>query len=79
MAKKKSKNVNTRDFHHEKNIRALTALLILLLAFGIFLLFYTYQENILESSSSQIFLVLTAVFFGLLVTLLFLVNKPHKG
>jgi len=79
MAKKKSRSVHPREVHHEKNIRALTALFILLLAFGVFFLFYTYQENILQSPSSQIFMVLTAVGFGLLVTLLFLVNKPHKN
>lgn len=79
MAKKKSVSNHKNVDHHEKNIRALTALFILLLAFGVFFLFYAYQENILESSSSQVFMVLIAAFFGLLATLLFLVNKPHKN
>ncbi|OGH06743.1 MAG: hypothetical protein A2171_01775 [Candidatus Levybacteria bacterium RBG_13_35_9] len=78
MAKKKSSTHKNVD-HHEKNIKALTALFILLLAFGVFFLFYVYQENILESSSSQIFMVLTAACFSLLAALLFLVNKPHKN
>jgi len=76
MAKKSN---NKSVSHHEKNIKALTALFILLLAFGIFFLFYRYQENILYSSSFQVFMLLTAICFGLLATLLFLVNKPHKN
>jgi len=78
MAKKKSKS-STKGFNlNENNVKAVLALFILLLAFGVFLIFNTYQQNILSSSSLQMFVVLAVVLFALLVGLLFLIN-PQKS
>jgi hypothetical protein len=77
MAKKKVKS--TKKSHlsrHENNIKAIIALLVLLVAFAVLLIFYTYQENILYSSFKW-FVFLAVVLFGFLLALLFLVN-PHK-
>jgi len=79
MAKKKNKSKSKGFSFDEKSVKAVLALFILLLAFGVFYLFYTYQDNILYSSFFQLFMVLTVVCFGLLVGLLFLVNKPQKN
>lgn len=78
-AKKKTTKSHKPVKHHETNVRAILALFILLLAFGILYLFNTYQENILYSSSFQLFMILTVVCFGLLIGLLFLVNNPKKN
>lgn len=68
------KAVKKADF--EKNAKAIIALLILALAFGLFLLFNAYQENIITSDSFQLFMGLSIIGGGLLVCLLYLVNNP---
>ncbi len=78
MAKKKTKSSPKGLNYHEKNIKAVLALFILLLAFGVFLIFNTYQQNILSSSSLQTFVALAVVLSALLVGLLFLIN-PQKS
>jgi len=59
--------------------KALVAFLIVALAFTVLLVFYKNRLTILESGNLKSFVFL--VFFGcsLLLTLLFLVNKPLAG
>lgn len=79
MAAKKKSKTHKAPKSRETNVKALVALFILLLAAGVFFLFNTYQDNILYSSSFQLFMILTVVCFALLVSLLFLVNNPKKN
>lgn len=74
-AKAKKKHILHHP-HAEKNLRALTMLLILLLAFGVFLLFFVNQDAIRFAGNFTLFLVATFVGMGLLIGLLFLVSKP---
>lgn len=79
MAKKKTKSSAKGLNLHENNLKAVLALFILLLAFGVLLIFNTYQETILSSSYLQTFIFLTVFLFVLLVGLLFLINpQKHK-
>lgn len=57
--------------------RGMVALLIILIAFGIFLLFYNQQDTILQDSFYP-FMTATVIGVGFLFGLLYLVNKPHK-
>jgi uncharacterized membrane protein len=81
MKSKKSKkktrthSMNHKGMHHEKNARAVAALFVILIAFGIYLLFYTYQDQIIVSGSFKLFMSLVIVGMGFLVGLLFLINK----
>jgi hypothetical protein len=61
--------------------RGSVALLIVLIAFGIFLLFYNWQDSIMEANNFYPFVTLTVVGAGFLFGLLYLVNKPepHKA
>lgn len=61
--------------HHHKNARAVLGLFIVLLAFGILILFVTYKDNIIASNAFQPFIVLTALALGLLAGLLFLSSQ----
>lgn len=63
------------DSHHHQNAKALIGLLIVLLAFGIFLLFYTYSEEILQENRFYLFMTLTTVGMGLMVGLMYLANN----
>ena len=58
--------------------RGVAALLIVFIAFGIFLLFYNMQDNIIGSSNFYPFMTLTIVGAGFLFGLLYLINKPEK-
>jgi hypothetical protein len=58
--------------------RGVAALLIVFIAFGIFLLFYNMQDNILGTSNFYPFMTLTIVGAGFLFGLLYLINKPEK-
>ncbi len=55
-------------------VKAVSAFLILLVAFGILLLFSTYSDAILQSDSFKPFFVLSAVGFALLLGLMYLIN-----
>ena len=65
----------SRHYHAAKSI---IPLFVLLLAFGIFGLFYIYQQNIISSNSFNLFMVLSVVAMALLAALLFLIN-PQKS
>ena len=62
---------------NEKNVKAIISLLIVLMAFSVLLLFYNYQENLMTQDNFYPFMILTFVGMGLLLGLLFLVNKQH--
>jgi len=64
--------------HHESNAKAILSLLIVLVAFGIFLLFVNYKDNLIASGSLQPFITMAIIAGGFLVGLLFLVNKPQQ-
>jgi len=70
------KKVSRKD--NEGNAKAVVSLMILALAFGVYFLFKTYQENLLTSTNFQLFTLLTVVLFGLMAALLFLLSKPSK-
>ncbi len=59
--------------------RGVAALLIVFIAFAIFLLFYNMQDNIIGTDNFYPFMTLTIVGAGFLFALLYLINKPeHK-
>jgi hypothetical protein len=68
-AKKITKNTN------KGNVKAIVAFMIVALAFGILVLFSNYQENIVLSGMFQSFMVLVVIGMGMLLGLLYLVNK----
>ena len=78
MAKKKNKSKSNGLNVNEKSVKAVLSLFILLLAFGVLLIFNTYQKNILSSFSFQMFVALAVILFAFLAGLLFLVN-PQKN
>ena len=61
-----------------RDARSVVALFILLLAFGIFLIFSSYKDQIINGGNFQLFMVLSVACMGFLIGLLFLANKPHK-
>ena len=78
MAKKKTKTAVKHVHHHEDNAKAVISLIILLLAFGILLIFYNYKDSIIASGNFQQFVFLAATGMVFLVGLLFLINPHHK-
>lgn len=78
MAKKKTKSSTRAVNLNENNIKAVLSLLVLLVAFGVLILFVTYQENLLTSPSLKFFLTLVVLLSSLLVGLLFLMNPQKK-
>lgn len=78
MAKRKSKASHKSPAHHENNAKAVLAFLVLLIAFGVLMLFNTYQQDITSSPSFQFFVVLVVILFSLLIGLLFLINPQKK-
>lgn len=58
--------------------RSVIALLIVLLAFSVLVLFSKYKQNIMENNSFVPFMILTTIGLGLLVSLLFLINPARK-
>lgn len=59
---------------HFDAARAVTSLFIVLVGFGVFLLFYANSESILQDSFYS-FITLTVIGFSLLIGLLYLVNN----
>lgn len=60
---------------HFETAKALTALFIVLIAFGVMMLFYTNMDNIIQGESFVSFITLTAIAFSLLMGLMYLVNN----
>lgn len=73
MAKKKT----SRSNHHETNAKAVASLMILFVGVALFVVFYNYQENLLDPSNFKLFMLLAIALGGLLVGLLYLLN-PKK-
>lgn len=77
---KSSKSVKHSVPHaqHAHIAKSVIPLMILLVAFAVFILFYTYQQSIINTNSFNMFLVLAVIGMGLLITLMFLVNPQKK-
>ena len=73
MAKKMKKRDHTGD------AKAVVSLFIVLVAFSIFLLFYTNKESIFSSGNFKSMMVLTIIGMGFLVGLLYLVNTSRSS
>ncbi len=61
----------------EHNVKSILALLILLVAFSVLLIFLNNQTTLMSPDVFPMFITLTTVGLGLLAGLLFLVNKSH--
>lgn len=78
-AKASSKKVSKYSLHtHSGSMKAIVSLLIILLAASIFFLFKQYQDNIVKNNMFYVFMSLTVIMMGLLVSLLFLINPSKK-
>lgn len=79
-AKSPKKKMSPVVYHltHESTMRAIVSLLIVMLAGSIFLLFRTYQENIVQNNMFYPFMALTVIAMALLVSLLFLMNPAKR-
>ena len=64
-----------QDAHH--TAKNLISLLIVVLAFGMFLVFYNYGDKILLDGNVNLLLTLAVLGAGLLLGLLYLVNQTH--
>lgn len=62
---------------HFDTAKVVTAFFIMLVAFGVFLLFYQNSEGILQSDSFYPFIILSTIGFSLLAGLLYLVNNSQ--
>lgn len=60
---------------NEKNVKAVLAFMLIVLASGILMLFNNYKESIIASGLFQIFMILVITCMALLLSLLYLVNK----
>ncbi len=63
---------------HVNTVKPILSLLIVLVAFSLFLLFITYKDSIFASGSFHSYILLTTIAMGLLVALLFLINPSSK-
>ena len=64
---------------HEPNIKAVLSILVLLIAFSVFLLFNNYKDTLMaDANALKMFLILVIVLGALLLALLFLVNPQKK-
>ncbi|OGH11779.1 MAG: hypothetical protein A2857_04790 [Candidatus Levybacteria bacterium RIFCSPHIGHO2_01_FULL_36_15] len=58
--------------------KSFLAFVIILVAFSILTIFSIYQENIILTGNFALFIILSVVAMGLLVSLLFLINPSTK-
>ena len=65
--------------NNENNIKAIVALLILLLGFSTLIIFQIYKDNIMAANAFKPFMTLTVLFMGFLIGLLYLINKSSVG
>lgn len=69
-----------KNSSHFETAKAMTALFIVLIGFGVFMLFYTNSESLLQGDGFYSFITLTVIGFSLLIGLLYLVNNSkHPG
>jgi len=69
------KNRSHRDHSAAK---AFTAFMVLVLAFVMLLIFQSNQDSLLIGNGFQVYMILATLGAGLLLGLLYLVNKPHQ-
>lgn len=62
---------------HYDNARSIVALLIVLIAFAIFLLFYYNSDEIMASNNFYLFMTLATLGMGLLIGLMYLANNSQ--
>lgn len=75
MAKKSASSKSNKN--HDKNLRALTALMVLCVGFGVFLIFTVYKDNIMDPSKLQPFIILSVLLGAFLIGLLYLLNPKR--
>lgn len=66
---------------HYDSVKAIISFLIVLLAFGIFMLFYMNSDAIIRANKFYLFISLATIGMGLLIGLMYLVNNQahlHK-
>lgn len=64
-----------KNSSHFDTAKAVATLFIVLIAFGVFLLFYSNRDSILLGDSFYSLITLTVIVFSLLIGLLYLVNN----
>jgi hypothetical protein len=64
--------------HDHDTLRAFLAFMIVAVAAGVFFLFNTYSENIMQPDNFPTFMISVTTAMGLMVYLMYLVNKPCK-
>lgn len=77
MAKKTNRSTKSA-VHHENNAKAVVALMVLALAFFVYVLFKTYQDTLLASANIQMFVLLVVLLFGLMAGLLYLLSPSKR-
>lgn len=60
------------------DIKAVSSILILFVAFSVLLLFVRYQNSIVQNNNLTLFVVLSIVCMGFLLALLYLINPKKK-
>lgn len=63
---------------HENNAKAVVALMVLALAFFVYVLFKTYQDTLIASANIQMFVFLLVLLFGLMAGLLYLISPSKR-
>jgi len=63
----------------ESSAKSVIALFVSVLAFTIFILFYTNKDMIFDSGNLQSLIILIIIGMGFLVALLYLVNAPGSS
>lgn len=64
---------------HHVALKAFTAFLIVSVAAVLFILFQRYSDKVFLDGNLEVFTVLSLIGGGLLLGLLYLVNKPHHS
>lgn len=75
--KAKKNSTHSKSKNHEKNLTAITALLILGIGFAVFFIFNNYLEDLLDTSSLQSFVILAIMLSAFLFGLLYLLNPKR--
>lgn len=62
---------------HEKNVKALSAFIIFLLAAAVFFMFNSNQSNLMANDSIKLYMVLAIVACGFLIAMLYLTQNSQ--